>query len=152
MIYLFDSSSIYYLIGARKAAFLSKNYTCDLARYELGNILLKENRISKKISKSEQTILGGLIRQVLNLMFFIDIKDSENEIIQVANQYSLTFYDAAYVYAAKKIGAILVTEDKILSRKVSGYVKTLNGSEINWFGSHKNIGPFTKKDEFEEHK
>ncbi|MDE1850456.1 MAG: type II toxin-antitoxin system VapC family toxin [Candidatus Micrarchaeota archaeon] len=150
MKYVFDSSSIYYLIGSRKASFLSQNYTCDLARYELGNILLKENRINKKISKPEQIILLGAIKQALNLMFFIDIRNNENGILQIANQYSLTFYDAAYVYVAKKIGATLVTEDKILSHKISRYLKTISCTDLSWFGSHKNLGPFTREDESDE--
>ncbi len=42
MKYLFDASSIYSVIVQPKTELLIQNYTCDLVRYEIGNILLTE--------------------------------------------------------------------------------------------------------------
>jgi predicted nucleic acid-binding protein len=63
-------------------------------------------------------------------MTIIDIKGAEQEIIKVANWYNLSFYDASYVHIAKKIGAILVTEDDKLSKKINKYIQAIKAEEL----------------------
>jgi hypothetical protein len=47
---LFDSSAIFRAIKENKIEFLAGNYTLELARYELGNIIWKDCVLHVKIS------------------------------------------------------------------------------------------------------
>ncbi len=129
MRYIFDSSAIYSLVKRDMPEFLAQNYTCDLARYELGNILINEGRI-KTLSEAEQKSSLDLIVRALNLLAFVDIRDNEESILQTAIDYTLSFYDAAYVELASRTGAILVTEDKKLAKKVNGHIKVISAEEL----------------------
>jgi len=91
--------------------------TIDLAKYEVFNAilvlsrrgLLREDEVSKIISYAEK-ILGRI------KMLGVNIRELR-EIYEAARQHGLTVYDAAYLYTAKKLGGVLVTEDKeLLSR------------------------------------
>lgn len=130
MRYLFDSSSIYSIVGDSRAERLVQNYTCDLARYELGNILVTERNARKTITDSEQKYLLDKISSALNLILILDAKGYEQEVINIATTYNLSFYDASYVYLAKKIKATLVTEDDKLSKKIKEYVDTVKAKEL----------------------
>jgi len=46
----------------------------------------------------------------------VDIREIR-EIYEIARQYGLTVYDAAYLYIAKKLGGVLITEDRELLSK-----------------------------------
>jgi len=100
MKYIFDASSIYFLIKKDMPEQLASNYANELTRFEVCNILIKEERIRKVIDKDEQANLLNLVARALNFMTIIDIKGAEQEIINVANEYNLSFYDASYVYLA----------------------------------------------------
>jgi predicted nucleic acid-binding protein len=130
MNYLFDSSSIYTLIKSDKPEFLVQNYTCSLARYETGNVLLTEMNARKTLGKSEQRSLLNIICRALNVMHILGIKGSEQQIIDLASKYGLSFYDASYAYLAKRMGSILVTEDVKLANKVGKYVSTAKAADF----------------------
>lgn len=130
MRYLFDSSSIYSIIRMSKAERLVQNYTCDLARYELGNILLTEKNLRKTINETEQKYLLDRIKSALGLIFIMDVKGYEQEIVDLATTYKLSFYDASYAYLAKRIKAVLVTEDGKLSKRINGYVDNVKAEEL----------------------
>ncbi len=91
--------------------------TIDLAKYEVFNAilvlskrgLLSEDEVSKVVSYAER-ILSKV--KMLN----INIRELR-EIYEAARQHGLTVYDAAYLYTAKKLGGVLVTEDKELLNK-----------------------------------
>ena len=107
MRYIFDSSAIYSLVKRGMPEILAQNYTCDLARYELGNILINEGRM-KTLSETEQKSALDLIVRALNLLASVDIRDNEEDILRAAIDYTLSFYDASYVNLAKRTGAVLV--------------------------------------------
>ena len=131
MRYLFDSSSIYKIAsGANTSKKMLCGYTCSLVRYELGNILINETRVKKTMSEAEQKRLLPLMMSSLNLVRFIALNGEEDKIIEIAMKYGLSFYDASYVYAAKKASAILVTEDMKLAKKVAEYIRTIKEDEI----------------------
>jgi predicted nucleic acid-binding protein len=131
MRYLFDPSSIYRIaFDAETAKKLVDGCTCSLVRYELGNILIKETRIKKTIDESEQKRILQFVMRALDFMHFIALRGDEVKIIEVGMKYGLTFYDATYVYAAKKASAILVTEDEKLAKKVADYIKTTRAAEV----------------------
>lgn len=130
MQYIFDASSVYYIVKSGRIDLLANNYTTSLARYELGNVLLKERYILKKMSDAEQRSLLNIITQALDLMFSADISGNEQEIIDLAAKHSLSFYDASYVYLSKKNGIVLVTEDNKLINKIKTTVKAIQAETL----------------------
>jgi predicted nucleic acid-binding protein len=130
MRYLFDACSIYRMAENSETSNLVQQYTCSLVRYELGNILVKENRIFKRITEEEQQKLLHFIGKALNFMGFISLIGDEEKILEVAMKYNMTFYDASYVYAARKASAILVTEDGKIGKKIGDYIKVVSAAGL----------------------
>ncbi|MDH7477482.1 MAG: toxin VapC [Candidatus Bathyarchaeota archaeon] len=130
MKYLFDSSAIFKAIKENKIETLVGNYTLELARYELGNILWKNFAIQAKATDQEIKILAKIIKQTLNTMEITQITCNEQEILQTAVKLKITFYDAAYAYYANIKNLTLITEDSQLLRKIAPYVKTSKLSDI----------------------
>ena len=111
MKYLFDSSAIFRAIKENKIEFLTENYTLELARYELGNIIWKDYVLQSKVSEQEAKTMAKTIKHTLNIMNIIEIAGSEEEILDTAIKQKITFYDASYVYFAKIKELRLITED-----------------------------------------
>ncbi len=130
MRYLFDASSVYRTALAADTAKLIRRYTCSLAWYELGNILVTETRVRKALDETEQQHLLQFVSRALSLMAFVGLNGEESKVVAVAMKYGLSFYDASYVYAAKKAAAVLVTEDGKLAKKVKGYVDVINAETV----------------------
>ena len=68
------------------------------------------------------------IAKILEVIKLENIKSAEEfkEVMKLAAQLDLTFYDASYLYLAKKIGMPLVTEDKeLLEKAKNASVKAL---------------------------
>jgi len=128
MKYLFDSSSIFRAIKENKIEFLAQNYTLELARYELGNIIWKDHALLSKISEQEAKTLAKTIKHTLNLMDIIETAGSEEEILGTAIKQKITFYDASYVYFAKSKELKLITEDSRLIKKIT---PTTNVSKLD---------------------
>ena len=119
MNYLFDSSSIFRAIKENKIELLAENYTLELARYELGNIIWKDCVLRAKVSEQEAKLLAKTIKRTLTIMNVIEITDSEDEILDTAINLKITFYDASYVYFAKAKELKLITEDSRLIKKIT---------------------------------
>ncbi|MGB9756597.1 MAG: PIN domain-containing protein [Candidatus Bathyarchaeales archaeon] len=130
MKYLFDSSAIFKAIKENKIEALVGNYTLELARYELGNVLWKNFAFQAKATEQEIKILAKIVKQTLNTMEIIQINCNEQEILQAAAKLKITFYDAAYAYYANIKNSTLITEDSQLLRKIAPYVKTSKLSDI----------------------
>ena len=128
MKYLFDSSAIFRGIKENKIDLLVENYTLELARYELGNIVWKEYALHSTISEQESRMMVKAIKHTLTLMDVQSIARSEEEILITAMQLKITFYDASYVYFAKAKDLQLVTEDSRLAKKVT---PTINVSTLD---------------------
>ena len=125
MSYLFDSSTIFKAVKENAVEVLAGNFTLDLTRYELGNILWKEYTLNKRISREESKKLVKIIKDVLDLLETLTISCNEEEILSIADGLKITFYDASYVYHAKKNKIPLVTEDLELMNKAKPQIKTL---------------------------
>lgn len=119
MKYLFDSSAIFRAIKENKIEVLTGNFTLELARYELGNIIWKDHALQAKISDQESKTLAKTIKHTLTIMDVLGIANSEVEIMETAVQMKITFYDASYVYSAKAKELKLVTEDFRLIKKIT---------------------------------
>jgi len=122
----FDSSSIFEAILKDKILVLTGNYTLDLARYELGNLVWKRAALMKDLERDECRKLMEIIKGTLNLMEILNIGCHEADIAELAENLNLTFYDASYVFLAKSKGVPLVTEDRDIRSRVGGYVKVLS--------------------------
>ena len=130
MKYIFDSSAIFKAIKENKIEFLVGNYTLELARYELGNIIWKNFTLQAKATDQELKILAKIIKQTLNIMEITQINCNEEEIIETATKLKITFYDASYAYYAKVEELTLITEDTQLLKKTTPYIKASKLSDI----------------------
>lgn len=123
--YLFDTSALYPFIiellkGNISFNFLSKIYILDLTVYEIGNALWKDSKIHKTIKDPLLTMQNFLkIIDKLNLVTDIDYVN----VLKIALERDLTFYDSAYVYVAEEKDFTLVTYDKELLTKTNNAKK-----------------------------
>jgi predicted nucleic acid-binding protein len=120
---LFDSSAIFRAIKENKIDFLNGNWTLELARYELGNIVWKEYALQAKISEQESKMIIKTIKRVLGIMNVLDIAGNEEQILEISTKLKITYYDAAYTYFAKSKKLKLITEDTHLIKKASSTVE-----------------------------
>ena len=130
MSFVFDASSIFEAILIGNVRILDNQYTVEIARYELGNVLWKKRTLVGDLSDKECTRLGNLIKRILGLMNIVSIECCELEVLRIANKYGVTFYDASYVYVARKNNATLVTEDNKLKQKIEKYVRAISLAEM----------------------
>ena len=127
---LFDSSAIFRAIKQNKIELLNGNYTLELARYELGNIIWKDSVLQAKVSKQESQMIAKTIKHTLTIMEVLQIAGKEGEILETATEYKITFYDASYAYFAKEKQLQLITEDLRLIKKVSPTITALTLKDV----------------------
>jgi len=85
----------------------------SLTEYEIGNVLWRENQQKKlKDPKRVATIFSEAIRPLRKMEI-----DSIANVLAVAIERRLTFYDASYAYLAEKENMRLVTQDTDLLKK-----------------------------------
>jgi predicted nucleic acid-binding protein len=130
MKYLFDSSAIFRAIQENKIDLLTGNFTLELARYELGNIVWKNYFLQAKISKDEAKMILKATKRTLTLMEVLQIEINEEEILESAIELKTTFYDASYIHIARLKELQLITEDQRLIKKEIPNVKTSTLNEI----------------------
>ena len=132
MKHVLDSSAIALILkklGGESIEVLEESATVGLAAYELGNILWKEYTLRRLIGLEEAVRRAEQIAKILEVIQLENIKSAEEfkEVMKLAAQLDLTFYDASYLYLAKKTGMPLVTEDKeLLEKAKNASVKALN--------------------------
>jgi predicted nucleic acid-binding protein len=131
MKYLFDSSAIFRAIKENRIEVLAGNYTLELARYEIGNILWKNFALLNRTTKEELSDLAKLVKQILSVMDILQIECTEEEITTIATEMKITFYDASYAYQAHKNNLKLVTEDAELLRKAAKYSNASRLDEVS---------------------
>ncbi len=119
MKYLFDSSAIFRAIKENRIEILAGNYTLELARYELGNIIWKDHSLQAKASEQESKLMMTAIKHTLNIMDVLGIASNEEEILETAIKLKITFYDACYACFAMTREFPLITEDLRLIKKIS---------------------------------
>ena len=126
---LFDSSAIFRAIKENKIDLLNGNYTLELARYELGNIVWKEYSLLAKVSEQEAKVMVKTVERTLSIMDVIEVAGNGEEILDTSIKHRITFYDASYAYFAQAKGLKLVTEDSRLIKKLTSTVNvsTLDG-------------------------
>lgn len=120
--YLLDSSAIAVILKRlreRSVEILEGQFTLDLTRYELGNVIWKQCALEDLISPDKAAERVGDIAGILEITKNKSIRSSEDlrGVMKLATELKITFYDASYLYTAKSNEAILVTEDRELSEK-----------------------------------
>lgn len=116
--YLLDTSALYPLLrrlGKDAIPLLKHMAILDLTKYELGNVIWKEYKYSL-IKKWDKLLdeWSEILSAITELTLYVDeIKEIEN----IAIKKNITFYDASYIYKAKKHGLKLVTRDQEILEK-----------------------------------
>ena len=108
---LLDASSLFEAMQEKDVEAVMGAYTLDLARYELGNIVWKKINLLKDISLEEGLRLLAVLMNSLNMMETVSVAGVEEEALKLAQEESLSFYDASYIVAAHGRGLILLSED-----------------------------------------
>src|SRR2546428_6806322 len=111
---IFDASSTYIMIKGKDLESLRDSSTLDLAFYEIGNAVLQESRmeiIDQRASAAIAQVLQNLAG-IMNVVPFGNL-NAEN-VLKIARQARLTFYDASYIELAKSNKEALTTDDSPL--------------------------------------
>jgi len=85
----------------------------SLTEYEVGNVLWRENQ-HKKLKDPQR--IATIFSEAIHSLRKIEI-DSLANVLTIAIERHLTFYDASYAYIAEKENMKLVTEDIDLLKK-----------------------------------
>jgi predicted nucleic acid-binding protein len=115
--YLLDASALYPLVlklRDKLLDYLALMAVLDLTVYEVGNVIWKESRGGRvRAPKALATAFAEVLRGVK----VVRVEDrAMADVLELALAEEITFYDAAYLYAARKLGLKLVTEDSDLKR------------------------------------
>ena len=116
--YLLDASALYPLLrrlGRALYRHLKALAVLDLTKYEVGNALWVEVKRGLvvdwlPVAKAWAEVFRGL--RELKVKDLVDVEE-------LATRLDVTFYDAAYIFTANRMGLILVTEDEEMRDKAS---------------------------------
>ena len=111
--YLIDTSALYPLLISGQAFNAEECAVSSLTEYEVGNVLWRENQ-QKKLKNPVR--VAEIFSEALNSLRKLEI-DSLTNVLAVAIDRYLTFYDALYAYLAEKENLRLVTQDIDLLKK-----------------------------------
>ena len=85
----------------------------SLTEYEIGNVLWREN-LQKKLKNPRR--IAMIFSEAIRPLRKMEI-DSIADVLAIAMERNLTFYDASYAYIAEKQNIRLVTQDTDLLKK-----------------------------------
>jgi len=124
-VHILDSSAIAVILrrlGKKAVEAIGEKTTLDLARYELGNIVWKECILKSLITPDEAMSRAEEIAKILAIMRVELVETGEDfmEVMRLSTELKITFYDASYLYMAKKNNLTLITEDVELKGKAKG--------------------------------
>ena len=111
--YLIDTSALYPLLISGHTFNADEYAVSSLTEYEVGNVLWRENQ-QKKLKDPAR--VAAIFSEVLLLLRKMEI-DSLANVLAIAIDRHLTFYDASYVYLAEKGNLRLITQDTDLLKK-----------------------------------
>jgi predicted nucleic acid-binding protein len=114
---ILDSSAIFRSMKDRATDAIAGGCTLELARYELGNIVWKQHTLFKTIDGEESLRLIRVVADILNTLEILHVKGVEDRVLELAEEHSVTFYDASYLFHTRELGLPLVSEDKELIEK-----------------------------------
>ena len=108
---LVDASSIFEALRSLNLKPLDNAYTLDLAVYEVGNVIHKQGSILHTLNWEESRELMLQANRLFSLLKVVGVSGGEVEVLELAKQVRATFYDASYLYTAKRMNLTLITED-----------------------------------------
>jgi len=112
---IFDASSAYILIKEKNLRGLENSRTLDLAFYEIGNSIIKEQRRGI-IDERTTRAAGEVVKNLPEIMMVANFREMKaDEIFEIAQKSHLTYFDASYIALAKISKEILVTDDTPLA-------------------------------------
>jgi predicted nucleic acid-binding protein len=111
--YLLDTSALYPLLLSGVPLSAEDCAISGLTEYEIGNVLWKENRQGRM--KNPQLAATAFLKAMQTLTV-LEL-DSLANVLAVAIERNLSFYDASYAYLAEKENLALVTQDAQLLKK-----------------------------------
>jgi len=111
--YLIDTSALYPILVSGVAFNTEECAVSSLTEYEVGNVLWKENQ-QKKLKDPRR--IAAIFSEAISPLKKIEI-DSLANVLALAIERHLTFYDASYAYIAEKENMKLVTQDTDLLKK-----------------------------------
>jgi predicted nucleic acid-binding protein len=111
--YLIDTSALYPILVSGVAFNAEECAVSSLTEYEIGNVLWRENQ-QKKLKDPRR--IAAIFSEVIRPLRKMEI-DSLANVLAVAIERHLTFYDASYAYMAEKENMRLVTQDADLLKK-----------------------------------
>ena len=111
--YLMDTSALYPILISGVPFNADECAVSYLTEYEIGEVLLRENQ-QKKLRNPRRiaTIFSEAIRPLRKIEI-----DSIADVLAIAIERNLTFYDASYAHIAEKQNMKLVTQDTDLLKK-----------------------------------
>ncbi len=105
--YLIDASALYPVLLSGFPFNSEQLAVSYLTEFEIGNVLWKEGK-KKKLNDPEQ--IAEVFEEAMGDLRKIYV-DSIVNVLAIALERNLTFYDASYAYLAEKENMELVTED-----------------------------------------
>ena len=111
--YLIDTSALYPLLISGQVFNVEECAVSSLTQYEVGNVLWRENQ-QKKLKDPAR--IAEIFSEAILPLRKLEI-DSLANVLAVAIDRHLTFYDASYAYLAEKENLRLVTQDIDLLKK-----------------------------------
>ena len=125
---LLDASAIFNLFQSGKYSVLIAGATIALARYEIGNILWKNNKIRNRISKREAIESGAVLFELIDSME--QAVPSPDSVLRLSLEEGLTFYDSSYLISAIESGYDFITDDVKLYNIAVTKVPTQKSSDL----------------------
>lgn len=116
---LYDASAFFERILKKEVNV--NGFILDLTFYEVGNTILKHNKMLKKIDGREAKSLLIIVSNWKNVLYIKE--ENLPEIFSYSISLGLSFYDASYIYFSKKYNATLETADDKLYKKAAGVIK-----------------------------
>jgi predicted nucleic acid-binding protein len=111
--YLIDTSALYPMLISGIPFNSEECAVSSLTEYEVGNVLWRENKLGKlKNHRKVASIFSEVIAPLQKMAI-----DSVADVLAIAIDRNLTFYDASYAYIAEKQTMKLVTQDIELLKK-----------------------------------
>ncbi|MCW3998815.1 MAG: type II toxin-antitoxin system VapC family toxin [Candidatus Bathyarchaeota archaeon] len=111
--FLIDTSALYPLLLSGVPLNAEDYAVSALTKYEIGNVLWKETRQGRMKNPQLATTAFSKAMQTLTVLEL----DSIANVLALAIERNLAFYDASYAYLAEKEGLKLVTQDTELLKK-----------------------------------
>ena len=111
--YLLDTSALYPILLSGVPINAEECAISSLTKYEIGNVLWRETKHGRmKNPHLAATTFSKAIETLTKLDFY-----SIDDVLAVAIETNLTFYDASYAFIAEKENLKLVTQDTDLLKK-----------------------------------